>query len=594
MLKGESILIYDIETDGLDTSKSKAKWFGAYSYLDNKYYTYDYNDFNKIKVLSKRHKHMVGFNNIEFDDMILENQHKIYFRYNNIIDLLKCAKQKLSLIGLNPKNFKLKTIIDMLKISSVTKGDIDYKIFQKDKWTDEQIKEISEYLGKDIIMTKDLFEWFYTQFKPLSELLNKNDREKMMYIKASPASLSSRIITNLSGIKNEFRTKEEMDGMKSQTFAGGHHVENKEPMYKGNIVSVDFNSAYPHAIIMGNLCSPSSEGWGSNNYYDLKGSYNKEEGKIEQSLNKLLSMKIEASIKKDMIRKKSYKLVLNSFYGTLGNKCFKTFYNPTAAGDCCSMVRTWLKKLAKILSIEGFEIIYGFTDNVMVKIPEQSSKEELIYIVNKFVEEIKKTIPNPKDSFGMEVEKELKFIWFIAKNCYVWVDKDDKVGYKRTVFDKNTPKIIMDVFNKYMTPKIIKELDINFTIKEISEQIRDIIKDNVELASTEFDVKDISTYKSLTSQHYDISKAYGAGKHFLIPNTKNLGVGRSKSNKRKVGVRYCTIKEFKDNGLTVDEIDISKLLEHLKPFYHTKKKNWSSKEHNGILIPNPKIEVVKI
>jgi len=53
-----------------------------------------------------------------------------------------------------------------------------------------------------------------------------------MHIKASPASLSSRIIANLSGIENEFRTKKEMDGVNSQTYAGGHHVETKNQCIK--------------------------------------------------------------------------------------------------------------------------------------------------------------------------------------------------------------------------------------------------------------------------------------------------------------------------------------------------------------------------
>jgi len=37
-LKNKPILVYDIETDSLDTSIAKVKWFGAYSYLDDKYY----------------------------------------------------------------------------------------------------------------------------------------------------------------------------------------------------------------------------------------------------------------------------------------------------------------------------------------------------------------------------------------------------------------------------------------------------------------------------------------------------------------------------------------------------------------------------
>lgn len=39
-------------------------------------------------------------------------------------------------------NYKLKTIIDFLNLDKLGKGDIDYKIFLKDKWNDEEVEEI--------------------------------------------------------------------------------------------------------------------------------------------------------------------------------------------------------------------------------------------------------------------------------------------------------------------------------------------------------------------------------------------------------------------------------------------------------------------
>jgi len=54
------------------------------------------------------------------------------------------------------------------------------------------------------------------------------------------------------------------------SFSGGHHVEPKLNKCKGNIVNIDFTSAYPHALIMGNLYSPTKEGWDGRPYFRFK------------------------------------------------------------------------------------------------------------------------------------------------------------------------------------------------------------------------------------------------------------------------------------------------------------------------------------
>jgi hypothetical protein len=135
----------------------------------------------------------------------------------------------------------------------------------------------------------------------------------------------------------------------------------------------------------------------------------------------------------------------------------------------------------------------------------------------------------------------------------------------------------MEVFKEYMCPKIIKQLDINFTEKELKEQIKLKLKHNLLLAAKEYKVTDCEEYKSENSIQCQISKKYGPGTHFLIPNLKNIGVGKSKSIKKKIGVRFCTIEEYKKNKFSIEDIDISKLLEHLKRFYKNSKDNSQTK-----------------
>jgi DNA polymerase elongation subunit (family B) len=564
-MENKSVLVYDIETDGLDVEICKCKWFGAYSYSDNEYYLLPYTEMDYIKRLIARHEVLIGFNNIEFDNMILENQHNISFKYKNVIDLLEVSKKRLINMGIKMKNFKLRTIVQTLKLDDSGKGDIDYSILCKDEWSKEETISIKTYLKQDIIVTKALFEWYKKQFKPIRNLLSEEDKRKYIDVKASLASLSYRAVCNMANLKCEFTPKEEV--VERMTFLGGHHIEPSKVKAKGNIVSIDFVSAYPHALMMGNLFTQSEKGWDGSTYFSLSGKYNNTEfGKVETALKKLFEERIEAKKKGEKEKNLSYKIIINSLYGLTGNTAFKTLYNPITASDCTSMVRTWLKKLAKTLEINGFIVLYGFTDSVMIEIPQNLTKEDLMLVADKFIEDAKKNVPFPQETFKLELEKEMKFIWFVAKNCYLWVDNENQVGYRSTLLNTNTPPLIMRVFNEYMCPKIIRDLDVNFTEEELTREIKNILKTNIELATEEYNCKEFDDYKSKVALECQISEKYGSGKHHLIPNVKGIGVGKAKSTKKKIGVRYCTLQEFKENNLTSNEVDMAQLLKHLKPF----------------------------
>jgi len=570
------VLVYDIETDSLDIDKAKVKWFGAYSYLFDKYYLIPFNKKNIQDILNK-HRVFVGFNNKSFDNPILENNGCGIDEYKIIIDLLeisapkgtsdynKCFKNKLKQMGIDINKFSLKNIIKILKLDNFNKGDIDYKIFQKDLWTQKEKVEIKIYLKQDLILTKKLFEWYEKQFEPLKKLLNIKDQSNYKHITTSLASLAYTIICNKADLEVEWGEREK-NNIKS--FAGGHHVEPKIKKCKGNIVNIDFTSAYPHALIMGNLYSPIKEGWNGKPYYRLKGTYNnKVQGKIEKALQELFMIRLKAKREGDKIKSQSYKICINSQYGLTGNPIFKTFYNPTTASDCTMIVRTWLKKIAnKLNCLNDFKVLYGFTDNLIVCISPQSNEKELMLVVKEFIEEVKSNMPFPLDTFNMELETRMKFIWFVAKNCYLWVDDKDEVKYKSTLLNKNTPKVIMKVFNEYMKPKIIKELDVSFSEKELISKIIENLEKNINLAVEEYKVGEKENYKVKTSLQYQISEKYGPGTHFLIPNKRMIGIGRNKGNKKKKPIRYCSIKEFNENLLSIKDIELKRLVQHIKPF----------------------------
>jgi len=282
----------------------------------------------------------------------------------------------------------------------------------------------------------------------------------------------------------------------------------------------------------------------------------------------------------------SYKLILNCYYGLSSSPVFKSVYNYKGASDCTSMVRTWMKKLAQKLELNGMQPIYGFTDGIYVLLPEHLDKEDLMIIVNNFIEEAKSHTPFPMNSFLMDIEEEIKMMWFVAKNCYLYITQDDKVKYKSTLLNTNTPKSIMKLFDDYMKPKMIKELNVNFTYKELEEQMKLILEKDITLAPTEWKVESKESYKVQTSMQYQISERYGEGRHLLIPNSAGIGVGKQKDTKKARGIRHCSLEEFEDNKLTIKDIELKQLLSHLKPFYLRNEEEGKDSEQTTLSLEN--------
>jgi len=77
--------------------------------------------------------------------------------------------------------------------------------------------------------------------------------------------------------------------------------------------------------------------------------------------------------------------------------------------------------------------------------------------------------------------------------------------------------------------------------------------------------------------NYQITEAYGSGNHLLIPNLKDIGVGKKPHTKKRMSVRYCTIEEFNKNKLTHEDVDVSRLIKHLDKFIKKPKEEQNAK-----------------
>ena len=176
-------IVFDLETDSVDSSNANLKFHGDICCDTGEITMLPHTKNVEISDRIKEAKILIGFNIKNYDCPILE-RHGMSCDYKSIIDLYQClapnnfnsTKNKNRLADINPglklKNYKLDTIVKALGLDDGGKDEIDYDIFKKDSWTEEELKIIYKYLEKDLVLEKKLFDWYRGIFKPLEKYLS--------------------------------------------------------------------------------------------------------------------------------------------------------------------------------------------------------------------------------------------------------------------------------------------------------------------------------------------------------------------------------------------------------------------------------------
>jgi len=602
MVMPESVLCYDIETATNGASfqeleKHKLRFFGAYSYLDKKYYLLDHSQKKEIKELISRHKFVVGFNNKYYDNPILE-QEGIKFNYKIVIDLLKIIgdressiKWKNSILAYQLRDLSLNTITRTLKLvdDSTAKGELDYEILNKETFTKEEYKDIKKYTIRDIEITKKLWEWCFNWFDSWGHLLSQKDQNNLVHIHCAPSVYSYKVICRKAGIRETYSMRKERNEFREGGYVAYPAVESLE----GNIYCMDFASLYPHIMIQCNLFGRNKTdvvGW---NGYDCKGNYDLTNmHKISKALHEIYKERNTLKKAKDP-REYGLKIAMNTIYGLLRNSSFKAVYDDTAGNDVCLIAQNWIKLARQKFKDAGYFVFYTDTDSVYLE-DKENNKEKLLQITKEIIDEIKSKVPFPVDTFDMDIDYEIDFISFFKGK--VKSDEDDgeldkedrknkelgllKKNYlfsykKEDVHDiyiknlgivkrSNTP-LSKKIFWEKMKPMILENHNCKFSNELIKEWVKEYINSDMELFTRRFTVKSRDSYKvegCIQVQIYDYipegqTNNLGHGTYFMVPN-KKLGVGKSFK-------RYCLLEEYQRN-LNYDDLYLDVVMKELSYF----------------------------
>lgn len=564
------VLIYDIETDSLDTDTAKVKWFGAYSYKFQKYYIYQEYERGQMQKIMDLHRVLVGFNNVSFDNEILISNH-FNVEYHTIMDLYRVLynpdtrkyNKKLLIQLPDGKNLaatcasnKLKDICIALNFD-VQKGDIDYKIFRQNTWTPEQIIEIEKYLYYDVNITRQLFEYLLTYFDNLREFVSDDNIRRFHYIKSSLGSFTYSAICHLSGLKEEYG----VDSLKRIKYKGAFVKDVTVPEAHGKIFYLDFASLYPHIFIQCNLFTPFNEtihkkSWNGDNFFTVKGIYSADTmGKIETLLYNMLKKRIEWKKTKDP-RQLPLKIILNTGYGITGNPNFIQVHHEHNAEDCTQIGVGCVQYAMKVFEDNGFKVLYGDTDSAFVQVPIDYTMEQMRIILDSIITDLKSHMPFNIDTWKIDLEEEIKHIWWGGKKNYVYISSKNKLIIKGLPIIKNDGSLLGKKILDILKPLIIENQSIKFNKLFIENLIMNEIRKDITIIGQLYSVRSPVIYKSKSSIQFQIADKFGEGNFLLIPN-KTLGtIGKVK--------KYCTPDEALT--LSISDLILEKVWSELEPF----------------------------
>ncbi|MDD0853846.1 DNA polymerase II [Halobacteriovorax sp. GB3] len=304
--------------------------------------------------------------------------------------------------------------------------------------------------------------------------------------------------------------------------AGGHVLEPKEGLHE-NIIVFDFKSLYP-SIIRTFKIDPYSRIMAQVNTIETPTGhqFSKTEHILPHFISILFNKRAEAKMIGDQYLSQAIKILMNSFYGVMGSGGSRFYHAdlPTAITGTGQWI---LKKAIVYLEDRGYEVVYGDTDSVFVKIvmSDTSKMEEKSSVIAKGLNEYFQDLLLKE--YGVHSELEIEYEKHYRK-LYLPPARSGEGGAKKRyaglIINKNGEREIKFAGMEFVRSdwtKLAKRFQYGlyqtlFGGEEVKDYIQDfikVVKDKVELNEliyTKRLTKDASEYIKSVPPHVKAAK----------------------------------------------------------------------------------------
>ncbi len=491
---------------------------------------------------------ITGWNVVDFDFRVLKDkfkEHRIDFDIGRVSwknelrishDFMRESKAEIpgrmvvDGISILKNNFirltdyKLDTaaseVIDDRKLitESEDKGEEIERLFR------ENPEKLVKYNAKDAKLVIDILNR-----KKLIELIVKRSILTGMpldRVQASVATLDSLYLRKAK--ERNLVCSSVMDNDKGAPGKGGYVMEPKAGIYE-NVLVFDFKSLYPSIMITFNidpislLSEEDAKKLPKNSVVEApNGAYfSHKEGILPGMIREKMEHREEMKKKKDDVASYAIKIIMNSFYGALGNPGCR-FFSMTMTNAITSFGQYIIQNTAKEMEKKGFDVLYSDTDSVFInskmKDSEKAEKKgrELEKDLNNYYDKWIKENYHRDSELYLEFEKNYLKIIFPrqrgmdkgAKKRYAGIlvkDGEEKMDFTGLEFVRRDWTELSKKFQLGLLDRVFHEKPVIDFVKNFLEDIKKGEYDDL-MVYVKGLRKDVASYTKTTPPHVKAAK----------------------------------------------------------------------------------------
>ena len=418
------------------------------------------------------------------------------------------------------------------EILGVGKKPVKWEDIQKFWDAGRGLKNLVDYCQHDSVLTMLLADHLIPQIFEICRISGQTpfDVTRMTYSQLVEGVLMRYAYKHGEIVPNRPRYNEIIARRKVPAYTGGYVHQPKEGIHE-NIAVFDFRSLYPSIIVSHNI-SPETLDAGkdkSNRVPEGEHYYSTEvKGFIPIILEDIIRKRMETKDlmnkcgpkSKECVRYRnqqfSFKILSNAFYGYYGYAGSR-WYSRVCAESTSAWGRDYIKRVIKSAQDMGFEVIYGDTDSLFLKMKQKKA-------INDFLRKINEPLPGIMELEFKDLYKRGIFIeaktGIAAKKKYALIDQNDKLfmrGFETR--RRDWAKIAKDTQKKVLIA-VLRDVSAKKAVDIVRETITKLRKGAVNM-------DDLVIYTQLTKRinNYEAIGPHVAAAKKAIERGKLVGAG---------------------------------------------------------------------
>ena len=415
------------------------------------------------------------------------------------------------------EDYKLETVAQELLREGKTITPDENKVAEIERLFAEDKKKLAEYNLQDAVLVTEIFKK-----AGLIELSIRRSQLSGLLMDQLGMMTAAFDHFFLPRLHRRGYVAPNVKDLGTSEHAAGGYVFDPNPGLYDNVIVLDFRSLYP-SIIQTFKIDPLSRLLSSKNTLTTPAGYkfSATEHFLPGFIDQLLDQRSRAKKKKDKQLSQAIKILMNSFYGVMGSYGCR-FYHPDLPSAITGTGQWLLLRSREYLEEKGYKVVYGDTDSLFVKLPENiksfSAEDggKLVQDLNRYWSK------RLSEEFGVESFLEIEYEKYYRKFIITparggeYGAKKRYAGLLKTENDEKLEFVGLEFVRSDWT-RLAKEFQVElyeriFYEKEVKDWIREVVK---KITSGDFDDKlvyrkrlrkDVEDYTKSIPQHVRAAK----------------------------------------------------------------------------------------